>query len=148
MLRIDSVRSFVRSLLVREVRVEVPVPVPVEVRVEVPVEVERVVERRVEVPAPAPAAQREYWILESHKSRVIQTGTAVGDTEFACLHNIYALHGERVQFSNGGRYRCHADTNGRTVFTRIDKVRRATAGQRAAHRNARLDRAEGGIAGE
>ena len=136
MLRIDSVRSFVRSLLVREVRVEVPVPVVVD----------RVVDRVVEVPAPIPPTRREYWVLGSHKPTVLKWDSAVGETEFAALANISVFNGERVQFSCGGRYRAHT-VDGRTVWTRIDRANRRGDGDRARHR-ARTRDLDGGIVGE
>lgn len=148
MLRIDSVRSFVRSLFVVERVVEVPVD-----RV---VEVERVVEKpvvqRVEVPvdrAVEVEPLREYWILHSHKPTVLTTGVVRGATEFACLPQITAFAGERVQFANGGRYRVHSDTvNGtRNAFTRIDRADRRGKGHRAAHR-ARTREQSGVIVGE
>ena len=138
MLRIDSVRSFVRSLLVREVRVEVPVPV--EVRVD------RVVEKRVEVPAPIPPTRREYWIVHPHKPTVLKWDSSIGETEFAALANISAFNGERVQFSGGGRYRAHT-VDAKTVWTRIDRAGRRSVGDRARHR-ARTRDLDGGIVGE
>ena len=130
---IESVRSFFRTRVVE-------VPVVVEKRVEVPV----VVEKRVEVPAPP---RREYWILGSHKSTVLAWASSVGETEFAALANISAFDGERLQFSNGGRYRAHT-VDVRTVWTRIDRANRRGDGDRARHRARTRDRNEGGIVGE
>lgn len=148
MLRIDSVRSFVRSLFVREVVVEVPVVQ----RVEVPVDrvVVKPVDRVVEVEKTVEVEpMREYWILHSHKPMVISTGVVRGATEFACLPQITAFAGERIQFANGGRYRVHSDmVNGtRNAFTRIDRADRRGTGHRAAHR-ARTREQSGVIVGE
>jgi hypothetical protein len=128
----------VRTMFVRtrtEVRV-VEVPVVVEKRVEVPAS-----------PAPIPPTRREYWIVHPHKSSVLKWDSAVGDTEFAALNSISAFNGERVQFSNGGRYRAHT-VDGRTVWTRIDRANRRGDGDRARHRARRLADERGGIVGE
>ena len=134
MLRIDSVRSFIRGLFVREVEVR-------EVVVDRVVEIDRVVEVEKRVAGPT---TREYWVLASHRPTVVATGTVVGATEWDALRNIHAFAGERIQISNGGRYRVHGESGcGAQAFTRIDRASRHTTGARAAHRSRTRD--NGGV---
>lgn len=96
----------------------------------------------------SPMKSFEFYVLPSHKGKMIATGTVSAATEHGALQSIYALCGERVQIVGGGRYRVHNSNGGGMLYTRIDRANRRREGDRRRHREARLERADFGIVGE
>lgn len=99
-------------------------------------------------PAPitvvSPFKSFEYTVLHAYSNAVVGAGTATARSEADAINSIYAMHGERIQFIGGGRYRVHNDVT-KTV-TRIDRSNRRKAGDRAKHRMSITE--VGGIVGE
>lgn len=90
----------------------------------------------------------EFYVLPSHKGKMIATGTVTAANENSALQSIYALCGERVQIVGGGRYRVHNSNGGGMLYTRIDRANRRREGDRRRHRETRVERADFGIVGE
>ena len=95
----------------------------------------------------SPMKSFEFYVLPSHKGKMIATGTVTAANENSALQSIYALCGERVQIVGGGRYRVH-NSNGGMLYTRIDRANRRREGDRRRHRETRVERADFGIVGE
>jgi hypothetical protein len=95
----------------------------------------------------SPMKSFEFYVLPSHKGKMVTTGTVTAANENSALQSIYALHGERVQIVGGGRYRVH-NSNGGMLYTRIDRANRRREGDRRRHRETRVERADFGIVGE
>jgi hypothetical protein len=83
-------------------------------------------------------------IIEPHRSRLVASRPVWARDEASAVALAGALLGERIQVLGGGRYRAHS--NG--VFTRIDRVNRRRAEDRAASRRKRGEDGNGGIDGE
>lgn len=83
-------------------------------------------------------------IIEPNRGRLVASRPIWARDEASAVALAGAMAGERVQVLGGGRYRAHA--NG--VYTRIDRVNRRRAEDRANSRRKRGEDGNGGIDGE
>ena len=92
----------------------------------------------------SPFKSFEYTVFHAYRNTVVAAGTVTARSESDALKSIYTLSGERVQITNGGRYRVHNDVT--NAVTRIDRADRRKSGDRNRHRDRITE--VGGIVGE